>query len=131
MQSTSPRVSAAHRSGSAGRRPDPGGLLLGQHRDEFSGAYARLGLARREPLEPQPGHLAPPLLPDPRALLREHALDLRAGRPLRHGQPRRLAPRHFQPPLPCPPRAPHLDRVHPRERSLRFGRQRERPSSCA
>ena len=121
MQTTIPERPLATDPDPLVDNPDPLGLLLGQGRDELSGGNARLRFAHRETLELQPWHLAPPLLLYPRSLLREYAFDLRAAGPLRHGQPRRLAPGHFESPPSRPRRAPHLDGVHPHEPSLRFG----------
>jgi hypothetical protein len=100
---------------------EPLGLLLGEGRNELPSADSRLRLADREPVQSQPRHLAPPLLLDPGPLIAKHALHLDLAHRAWRGQPRRLTPRHLQPPSPRPWRAPHLDLIHARDRSGRLG----------
>ena len=103
---------------------DARGLLPGQRRDELSRGRTRLRLTDRGWVEAQSRHLATPLTGDPQALLLEQALDVALGCPSRHGQPRRLSPRHLQSPSPRPRRPPHLDRLQGDEVSSRVGRSR-------
>src|SRR6185312_11044580 len=87
------------------------GLALGQNRDDLPRTAACVRLVDREPFEPEPRHLPPPLL-DPQAPLGEQALRVRAAGRAWHGQPRRPAPRHLEAPPPGPGRSPYLDRFH-------------------
>src|SRR5215216_6377507 len=96
-------------------------LLLGERANELARGHACLGLAHGEALEPQSRDLSPSLLFNPGALLDEQAVDIYSGHPPWHGEPRRLAPRHLQPPPPRPRRPPHFDAVHRYEPSFRCG----------
>src|SRR5215217_8433715 len=71
----------------------------------------RLDLADGKGVEPKAGHMTAPLRVDPAAVTGEHLVDLDGGHPPRHGQERRLPPRHLEPPPARTRRAPHLD-VH-------------------
>jgi len=104
-----PKCALPSDADSAIRDADPLGLPLGQHRNELSRGRTRLRLADRGRLETESGHLTPPLVNDPRALLLEHPLHIGPACPSRHGQPRRLSPRHLQSPTPRPRRPPHFD----------------------
>jgi glycosyltransferase involved in cell wall biosynthesis len=87
-------------------------LLVCQRRNDLARGTTRLRLIDRRRVEAEPRHLTTPLILDPQALLLEHAIDAGTARSLRHGEPRRLAPRHLQSPSPRPRRPPHLDRLH-------------------
>jgi hypothetical protein len=94
--------------------PDALALLVGQRQDELSRGRTRLRLADRGRVEAESRYLAHSLFDDPRPFLLEQALHIGVNRPSWHSQPRRLSPRHLQPPSPRLRRPPHLDLLQPR-----------------